>query len=93
MDIPIENRKLFITGAPGYIGHYVLKKYIENGWDVTALLRDDSKREEIENPGGKEAIGNLSDAEFLQKQGMGMDAIIHCAFDITNWEKTVELIY
>ena len=87
----VERKKLFITGATGYIGHYVMKKFIESGWEVMAVVRDETKRSEIENEGAKVAVGNIADLGFIEKESLGADAIIHCAFDVNHCQKAIEL--
>ena len=74
-------KKLFITGATGYIGKGVLKEFVKNNWKVVALVRDEARGQNLKTLGADYIIGDLGDKEVLEKESQGADAIIHCARD------------
>ncbi|NTW83883.1 MAG: SDR family oxidoreductase [Chlorobiaceae bacterium] len=39
----MENRKVLVAGASGYLGRYVVKEFSERGYQVRALVRDPDK--------------------------------------------------
>jgi len=46
--------KLFIAGGTGFIGPHVIERFLEDGWDVKALVRNERKIETL--PAGVEII-------------------------------------
>ena len=47
-----QNRVVFITGASSGIGYALCKEYLQQGWSVIGLARDESKvpNETMDNP-------------------------------------------
>lgn len=54
---------VFLTGATGYLGTYLRRRFHEEGWDVTLLLRDDSTAES--RPNEDIVLGDVTDPETL----------------------------
>lgn len=71
--------KIFLTGANGYIGSSVGKLLIDNGYTVFGLIRDESKKTEVENLGIIPVVGNLEDNDLLTRYAQLADGIIHTA--------------
>lgn len=77
-------RKVFITGATGYIGGEVLYKLLngEEQFDITALVRSQAKSDKLLAATGNKiftAIGNLDDAAIIREQAEKADIIINTA--------------
>jgi nucleoside-diphosphate-sugar epimerase len=77
----LTKKKIFLTGATGYIGKAVLKQLILSNYEVKALVRDDTKGKEMEVLEATYVVGNMTNEEILEKEACGMDYIIHCARD------------
>lgn len=77
-------RKVFITGATGYIGGEVLYKLLhgDEKFDITALVRSQAKSDKLlaatENKTST-VIGNLDDASIIREQAEKADIIINTA--------------
>ncbi|NKB49080.1 MAG: NAD-dependent epimerase/dehydratase family protein [Alphaproteobacteria bacterium] len=71
--------KIFITGAPGYIGGTVAAKLIAAGHQVSGLARDDDKAAAIEARGITPVVGTLDDLDILDAAAREADAVINAA--------------
>ncbi len=77
--------KVLITGASGFIGSAVLRKLIQAGHHVRALLRPESNRRNLEGLQCEEVIGNLSDPGSFDRALNECDALFHVAADYRLW--------
>ena len=71
--------KIFITGAPGYIGGTVAAKLQDAGHQVSGLARDSEKAALLEARGISPVIGTLDDLDILDAAARGADAVINAA--------------
>lgn len=39
----MQNRNVIVTGATGFVGHHLVKRLVENKYQVTVLTRDAEK--------------------------------------------------
>ncbi len=73
-------QRLFLTGATGFIGAYVLRVAIAAGHDVDALTRSQSNAKALAADGAKVVTGDLSDREGVWREVVRRaDAVIHLA--------------
>ena len=66
-----EIKKLSITGANGYLGQHTIKRAIQEGWQVNAIVRREDAAKLVENLGAKPFIVrnfNLNDLKILYLQ-------------------------
>jgi putative NADH-flavin reductase len=72
----MSNRRLLILGATGKTGQKVTQQAIERGWQVTAIVRPES-RGTVE-----QAVttipGSVLDADIIDEAVQGQDAIVSC---------------
>ena len=73
--------RTFLTGATGYIGSAVLETLLRNRHEVTALVRDPEKAEQLRLRGVHAVVGELSTPKSYAPAAEGCDAIIHTALD------------
>lgn len=73
--------RFFLTGATGYVGSAVLEALLRGGHEVTALVRDPEKAEQISRRGVQPVIGDLSKPASYAVAAEGCDGIIHAAFE------------
>lgn len=71
--------KIFILGAPGYIGGTVAQKLISEGHVVHGLARDNKKAEEIEELGQIPIVGGLDDLDIIYKAASDSEVVINAA--------------
>jgi len=81
----MKNKKVFVTGAGGFIGSHLVEKLVESGADVTALVKYNSMnrwgcidlfREDVRKK-IKIISGDLMDVDFLRKNMKDMDVVFH----------------
>lgn len=76
----MSTKRVFFTGATGYIGGAVLAKLVESSnYDVYVLIRDKSKAAKFEQLGLHVVIGSFSDLDVLKGQSALADIVIHTA--------------
>ncbi|MHC1706737.1 MAG: NAD-dependent epimerase/dehydratase family protein [Bacteroidales bacterium] len=83
---------IFLTGATGYLGSYLLLELLENGYAVRALKRPDSSMAQVHrvfeaysiDPSGllssvEWVDGDILDVFSLADHLKGIDTVVHCA--------------
>jgi nucleoside-diphosphate-sugar epimerase len=71
--------KVALTGATGFIGSHVLMELQEHGHEVTAFVRDASKRETLADRGATPTVVDLYDRAAVVGVLRDADAAIHTA--------------
>ena len=71
--------KLFVTGATGFIGGHLVRKLRSRGDEVTCLVRDRGRGEELERLGCALIEGDLNATSAIGAGMEGVDAAIHGA--------------
>ena len=82
--------RFFLTGASGFVGSNFVNKLLDNGYEITALLRPTSKPRVLFNKKLKICRGFLTDD--WSEEFKSCDVFVHCASEgvVTNhdnWEK------
>lgn len=83
----------FVTGTTGFVGNQVLKLLLRRGDRVRVLVRNSSRRANLEGLGCEIAIGDLRDSMSLQRCVRGCRRVYHVAADYRLWAKIPEEIY
>jgi nucleoside-diphosphate-sugar epimerase len=73
--------RIFLTGATGYIGSAVLDAMLRAGHEVTALVRDPEKGQQVSQRGVRAVVGELSKGTSYATRAEECDAIVHTAFE------------
>jgi dihydroflavonol-4-reductase len=71
--------KIFMTGATGFIGGATARHLVDQGHQLTCLVRDRSKAADLESMGCELVDGDLSSRPRLAEQMTGHDALLHNA--------------
>ena len=77
--------KIFVTGATGFTGSYVLPLLLKNGYEVRCLYRPGSDRSVLSSPSVSAqgeiewALGDVSDSEALSASMKGTEALVNLA--------------
>ena len=71
--------KVFVTGATGFIGKYLIAQLLEKGVEVNGLVRDLEKAKYLEEQGVKLYQGDITDIESMRDGMTGCDVVYHMA--------------
>ena len=82
-----------VTGATGFIGSAVLRKLLEAGATVRALVRPESDRRNIEGLPVETVEGDLGDRASLERAVKGCTALYHAAADYRLWVRKPDELY
>jgi dihydroflavonol-4-reductase len=79
MNSTVTPKTILVTGATGFTGSALAKKLIEQGHRVRALVRSESQAESVRKEGMDPIVGNLTDADSVNKAVEGSDLVYHIA--------------
>ncbi len=85
--------KTLITGASGFVGSAVLRRLIETGHSVRALIRQHSDRRNLEGLRVEICFGDLTDRHSLDRAMAGCSTLFHVAADYRLWVPQPSSIY
>lgn len=78
--------RLFITGGAGLVGSHIVREYLNNGWEVTALVRNpESAVKRLQNPKVHLIKGDILRPETYASAMKGHDLLIHSAAFHSSW--------
>ena len=82
---PFPDMKAFITGINGFIGSNLAARLIEEGQEVSGLVRKTSDLSFLEGLKVKLFFGDLSNRALLNKATLGVDVVYHVAGLASDW--------
>ncbi len=71
--------KILITGATGFIGFHLTRALLDQGHEISCLVRKSSKLDRLAGLPIRRADGDVTDAESLRQVVPGHDAVYHLA--------------
>jgi dihydroflavonol-4-reductase len=71
--------KVFVTGGTGFIGSHVVRKLLDRGDHVVALVRSREKGKELESLGAELVEGDLGSSDAIRAACEDCDGAIHGA--------------
>ena len=80
-------KRSLLTGATGFVGAAVLRRLLEAGHGVRALVRKDSRRDNLAGLEVECVEGDLTDAASVGRAMAGIDAVFHVAADYRLWAR------
>jgi dihydroflavonol-4-reductase len=85
--------RVFITGATGFVGSHVARKYASEGASLRLLTRQTSRLDALAGLDAETVVGDLREPEKLRTALSGCDAIVHVAADYRLWVRDPQQMY
>jgi nucleoside-diphosphate-sugar epimerase len=82
--------RIFLTGATGYVGSAVMDALLRSGHEVTALVRDPEKAEQVSGRGVHPIIGELSRPASYATAAESADSMVHTALESSKRMQSVD---
>jgi nucleoside-diphosphate-sugar epimerase len=84
--------RIFVTGAPGFIGSALIPELLHAGHTVLGLTRSEAGAEKLHTLGAEVLHGNTEDLDSLRQGAANADGVIHLAFnhDFSQFQKNCE---
>jgi dihydroflavonol-4-reductase len=79
--------RVFITGATGFIGGYLVRQLAADGHRLRCLVRPTSNTAVLDKCGAQQVVGDVADAGVLRSGMTGCDAAIHLANLYSFWQR------
>jgi dihydroflavonol-4-reductase len=85
--------RIFITGATGFVGGHVARRYAAEGASLRLLTRQTSRLDSLSGIDADMVTGDLREPERLRSAITGCDAVVHVAADYRLWVRDPEQMY
>ena len=72
-------KKVFVTGAGGFIGLNIVKEYAKFGWHVLALVHKNIPQELLELENVETIQGDVTNEDFINSLNLDVDIVTHVA--------------
>ena len=85
--------RVFITGATGFVGAHVARRYAAEGATLRLLTRTTSRVDALAGLNADIVTGDLREPEGLRSALSGCDALVHVAADYRLWVRNPQEMY
>jgi len=84
---------MLVTGASGFIGSAIVRRLLDAGFSVRALVRPESRRDNLAGLDVEIATGDIRDRASLDRAVQGCRGVFHAAADYRLWARHPSDIY
>ena len=84
--------RAFVTGGSGFIGYHIVRKLLERGYEVTALVRSAEGAASLAPLGVHIARGDVTDSATMREVMRGSDVVYHVAGQVETGDPDPELM-
>lgn len=85
--------RVFITGATGFVGAHVARRYAAEGASLRLLTRTTSRLEGLAGLDAETVVGDLREPSSFRSALEGCDALVHVAADYRLWVRDPREMY
>jgi dihydroflavonol-4-reductase len=85
--------RVFITGATGFVGAHVARRYAAEGAVLRLLTRKTSRLDGLAGLDAETVVGDLREPSSLRSALEGCDALVHVAADYRLWVRDPREMY
>ncbi|MFZ1726848.1 MAG: NAD-dependent epimerase/dehydratase family protein [Albidovulum sp.] len=78
----LAGKRVFVTGASGFIGHRLVAYLTEAAAEVTVLVRTKASARGLKNPKVSVVIGGMADGGLMAKSLAGCEVLFNIAYDV-----------
>ena len=71
--------RAFVTGGTGFIGGRMVERLLDDGWEVSALVRSPERAARIRDRGATLVLGDVTEPGTFEGPIKGADAVLHLA--------------
>jgi nucleoside-diphosphate-sugar epimerase len=84
--------RIFVTGAPGFIGSALIPDLLKAGHHVLGLARSEAGAEKLRTAGADVKYGKIEDLDSLPDGAAKSDGVVHLAFnhDFSQFQKNCD---
>ena len=85
--------RIFVTGAPGFIGSALIPELMQAGHKVLGLTRSEAGAAKLRAAGAEVKFGNIEDLNSLREGAADADGVIHLAYnhdDFSQFQKNAD---
>jgi dihydroflavonol-4-reductase len=86
-------KKVFVTGATGFIGASLVRELLDQDCEVRALVRPSSDRRNLDGLDLELYEGDLRSVSSLERGMAGCDTLFHVAADYRLWTRDPKAMY
>lgn len=75
----MKKASVLVTGASGFVGQWLVRRLVQEGHQVKALVRSPQDQDHSAKEGAVAVLGDVTDLASLQTHFAGLDSVFHLA--------------
>jgi len=74
-----RTRRALVVGAGGYLGTSIVRRFVDEGWEVRGLVRSPASAARVERASGTAIAGDVLDFDSVSEASRGCQLLVHVA--------------